>query len=66
VQAKYVGDYWVAFAKTGNPNGVGRPIWPAYTFQRDELMEFTNDGPVSKPSPHKARWDAIAARYPGP
>ena len=22
--------YWAAFAATGNPNGAGRPIWPAY------------------------------------
>jgi para-nitrobenzyl esterase len=22
--------YWVAFAKTGNPNSQGRPYWPAY------------------------------------
>ena len=23
-------DYWVAFAKTGNPNGGGRPQWDGY------------------------------------
>jgi para-nitrobenzyl esterase len=63
VQAQYVGDYWVAFAKIGNPNGVGRPIWPSYNVQRDELLEFTNDGPVAKPSPYPERWKAIAERY---
>lgn len=55
--------YWVNFAKTGNPNGAGLPQWPAYSAAADQLLDFTNDGPVAKPSPHKARWDAIKARY---
>lgn len=29
--AKLVGDYWVAFARGGNPNGDGRPTWPRYS-----------------------------------
>jgi para-nitrobenzyl esterase len=29
--AKLMGDYWVRFAKTGNPNGAGAPRWPAVT-----------------------------------
>jgi para-nitrobenzyl esterase len=29
--AKLAGDYWVRFAKTGNPNGGGAPRWPAVT-----------------------------------
>jgi para-nitrobenzyl esterase len=61
VQAQHAVAYWTNFAKTGNPSGVGHPIWPRYGV--DMLMEFTNDGPVSKASPHKERWDAIEARY---
>ncbi|HEX5008491.1 MAG TPA: carboxylesterase family protein, partial [Hyphomonadaceae bacterium] len=66
VQAQHAVAYWTNFAKTGNPSGVGHPVWPRYATNTDTLMEFTNDGPVSKPSPHKQRWDAIAARNPGP
>ena len=33
-------DYWVQFARTGNPNLEGRPQWPAYTSQNPEVMEL--------------------------
>jgi para-nitrobenzyl esterase len=57
--------YWVAFAKTGDPNGVGRPAWPAYSAAGDQLLDFTNTGPVAEKTPDAARLDAIAAaRYP--
>ncbi len=63
LQADFAIAYWVNFAKTGDPNGAGLPVWPRYDVGSDHLMDFTNAGPVAKPSPHKARWDAIAARY---
>jgi para-nitrobenzyl esterase len=63
VQADHVGAYWTAFAKTGNPNTAGEPAWPAYSSATDELLEFTNDGPVAKPAPFVERWKALAARY---
>jgi para-nitrobenzyl esterase len=51
--------YWVAFARTGNPDGEGRPHWPAYDANDDQLMNFTNDGPVAEHDGWKARLDAI-------
>ncbi len=63
VQAQFAVSYWTNFAKTGDPNGAGLPTWPRYAAAQDELLEFTNAGPVAKVSPHKARWDAIKARY---
>ena len=63
VQARHAVTYWTNFAKTGDPNGAGEPQWPRYDAKRDELLEFTNSGPVGKVSPHKDRWDAIGARY---
>jgi para-nitrobenzyl esterase len=63
VQARYAGAYWTNFAKTGDPNGSGLAAWPKYASAKDELLEFTNEGPAGKPSPHKDRWDAIGARY---
>lgn len=63
VQAKYAIAYWSAFAKSSDPNGAGRPAWPRYASKSDQLLEFTNAGPVGKTSPHKDRWNAIGARY---
>jgi para-nitrobenzyl esterase len=51
--------YWVAFAKTGDPNGAGRPNWPLYDAARDMLMNFTERGPVAEPDPWKTRLDLI-------
>jgi para-nitrobenzyl esterase len=33
-------DYWVQFAKTGNPNLDGRPAWPEYSRQNSSVMEL--------------------------
>jgi para-nitrobenzyl esterase len=53
--------YWVAFARTGDPNGGGRPRWPAATPAADTLLDFTDDGPRAVPVPHAERLDALAA-----
>ncbi len=55
--ARAMNDYWVQFAKTGNPNGAGLAEWPAYHAKSDELMDFTEHGPVAKADPWKTRLD---------
>lgn len=35
-------DYWVSFAKTGNPNGKGLADWPAYKSKSDLNLEFSD------------------------
>ena len=64
-QAKIISAYWVAFAKTGDPNGGGRPPWPRYDAS-DRLIDLTNDGPVAKMTPDAAPLDVIAANRPPP
>jgi len=55
--AEVANAYWVAFAKTGDPNGPGRPHWPAYDPAKDQLLDFTLEGPVVRADPWKARLD---------
>jgi para-nitrobenzyl esterase len=51
--------YWVAFARTGDPNGEGRAKWPAYTAAGDVIMDLGMGGPSAKPDPWKARLDLL-------
>lgn len=60
-QAEMMSAYWSAFARTGDPNGAGRPEWPKYDVQKNELLDFTNKGPVVMPAPRAAAMKAISA-----
>jgi len=62
--AKAISAYWVAFAKTGDPNGKGRPVWPRYD-AGDRLINFTNDGPKAEPTPDAAALDFIGRTEDG-
>ncbi|OOQ61448.1 carboxylesterase/lipase family protein [Mucilaginibacter pedocola] len=48
--------YWVNFAKTGNPNGAGLPVWPAYNTTGRETM-YLGEKPVAKQLPDAAALD---------
>jgi para-nitrobenzyl esterase len=38
--SKRMMDYWTNFAKTGNPNGPGLPVWPRYTAGHGQIMNL--------------------------
>jgi para-nitrobenzyl esterase len=58
--AKKMNSYWVNFAKTGNPNGAGLPVWPVYNNQNQDMLDVELDGKIiSKPDPRKARLDVV-------
>jgi len=39
--------YWTQFAKTGNPNVVGKPAWPAYNATSDLFQSLVPPSPVA-------------------
>ena len=62
--ARMINAYWVNFAKTGNPNGEGLPVWSLYNTQKEEILDIELDGkPVGKSDPRKARLDVIEKAF---
>lgn len=51
-------DYWIAFAATGDPNGQGRPAWPAYTAASDQCL-VVGDTIEVETNLRKAKLDVI-------
>jgi para-nitrobenzyl esterase len=54
-------DYWVAFAKTGDPSIGNTPAWPRFAPATNMVMDFTEKGPVAETDPWKDRMDVTAA-----
>jgi para-nitrobenzyl esterase len=48
---------WVEFAKRGDPK------WPRYATDSDQILDFTNSGPVVRTTPDARELQAIAATY---
>jgi para-nitrobenzyl esterase len=46
--ARRLGSYWVNFVKTGDPNEVGLPQWPAFDAKQRQILEL---GDAIKPRP---------------
>ena len=58
--AKELGRYWTNFARTGNPNGEGLPIWSGDT--EDQTLIVDKSGEHSVEALRKARLDILASR----
>ncbi|MCW5571635.1 MAG: carboxylesterase family protein, partial [Steroidobacteraceae bacterium] len=47
--AEIVTNYWVNFAKHGDPNGPGLPAWPRYERRSDRLLDLSPEIGVAAP-----------------
>jgi para-nitrobenzyl esterase len=62
--AQTMNTYWADFAKTGDPNRSGLPLWPAYNTQNEAILDIGPDGrAVGEPDPRKARLDVIEQAF---
>ncbi len=62
--ARIMNAYWANFAKKGNPNGNGLPVWPIYDAEKEEILDIDLDGKVvAKPDPRKARLNVIEKAF---
>jgi para-nitrobenzyl esterase len=62
--ASLISAYWVQFAKTGDPNGAGRPHWPAYEPGADVLLELGEEV-TARTGFARERLDILEGRYQG-
>ena len=57
--------YWTNFAKTGNPNGDGLPMWPAYSADSDLALDISAE-PTIVAGVRKDKLDLIDRRSAAP
>jgi len=55
--ASSMSDYWISFAKTGNPNNGKLPIWKPYTKADRNYLEFKNGKSVPGVNLLPGRWE---------
>jgi para-nitrobenzyl esterase len=56
--------YWLNFARTGDPNGTGLPLWPTFSEAPEQVMELgTPSGMTARPRPEAIDY---WMRYQGP
>ena len=50
--------YWTNFARTGDPNGDGLPVWPRFSGSHPQTLVI-DDAPHAVPDFHQAQFDVV-------
>jgi hypothetical protein len=53
---------WINFAKKGNPNGPGLPVWPAFD-EKEQMTMFFDKTPCARPHPNVDKIKAFDAHF---
>ncbi len=56
--------YWINFAKTGNPNGAGLPVWPAYDAADGWQVMHLDANSAAVPDTHRDRYLFLRSAEP--
>ena len=58
--------YWTEFARSGDPNGIGQPLWPGFHRDRQVMQSFVPPTPTTETNFATAHqcdfWDALSGR----
>jgi para-nitrobenzyl esterase len=60
--SKLMSSYWVNFAKNGDPNGAGLPVWPTFDEKEQKTMIFDKT-PNARPHPNLDQLKAFDTYY---
>lgn len=60
--SELVADYWVSFARNGNPNADGLPAWPAYDAEQD-VVQILDVNAGAAVHPKKTELDMLESLY---
>ena len=58
LMARITADYWVNFAKTGDPNGPGLSAWPKYDARSEQMLDLDLP-PRARPVMNPGALDAL-------
>jgi para-nitrobenzyl esterase len=61
ILSERIADYWVNFARTGDPNGAGLEVWPAYGSDKSVLR--LDSEIASRPLDRRARLELLDSLY---
>jgi para-nitrobenzyl esterase len=51
--------YWTNFAKSGDPNGVGLPVWPSFSRETGNQVMHLSFDPKATPERNRARYEFL-------